>query len=82
MALPGDKRDRAIVRAILSLAKSLGFRVTAEGVETLVQAQMLKSMACDTLQGYLFSKPIGADQVPALRDKIFSLEPPAPSRVA
>jgi diguanylate cyclase (GGDEF)-like protein len=65
-ALPGENKDRAIVRAILSLAKSLDFSVTAEGVETIEQAQELNAMACDALQGHLFSKPVPADDIPAL----------------
>jgi EAL domain-containing protein (putative c-di-GMP-specific phosphodiesterase class I) len=56
----------AIVRAVLAMASTLGMRVTAEGVETLAQAQALKAMACDTLQGYYFSRPVRADQIPAL----------------
>jgi diguanylate cyclase (GGDEF)-like protein/PAS domain S-box-containing protein len=63
--LDGGEND-AIVRAVLAMAGSLGMRVTAEGVETLAQAQALKAMACDTLQGYYFSYPIAADGVPAL----------------
>ena len=66
MALPGEDKDRAIVRAILSLAKSLDFSVTAEGVETLEQAQTLNDMDCNSLQGYYFSKPIPAADIPAL----------------
>jgi len=66
MALPGEDKDRAIVRAILSLAKSLDFSVTAEGVETLEQMQILKDMSCDALQGYYFSKPVTAADILAL----------------
>ena len=60
--LPHDKETLAIVSAILAVATSLGLSVTAEGVETQEQAQLLKSMGCDLLQGYYFSKPVpGAD---------------------
>lgn len=60
--LPDDGDNHAIVKAIVSLAKNLGFTVTAEGVETLDQASILKGLACETLQGYYFSQPIpGAD---------------------
>ena len=58
--------NEAIVRAVLAMASSLGMRVTAEGVETLGQAQALKAMACDGLQGFYFSRPVPADQVAAL----------------
>ena len=64
--LSGDGENRAIVRAILVMADSLGLTVTAEGVETLEQAQALKAMSCDTLQGYYFSRPVDAQAVPAL----------------
>ena len=49
--------SRAIVDAILGLAKTLGILVTAEGVETIDQALALKQRRCDTIQGYLLSKP-------------------------
>ena len=64
--LPHDRDNHAIVRAILSLAKNLGFSVTAEGVETLEQAETLKGLACDALQGYYFSKPVQAEDIPGL----------------
>jgi len=53
----------AIVRAVLAMARSLGMRVTAEGVETLAQVKALQSMACDRLQGFYFSHPVRASGV-------------------
>ncbi|MCG5502003.1 putative bifunctional diguanylate cyclase/phosphodiesterase, partial [Ectothiorhodospira lacustris] len=64
--LPHDNESLAIIRAIISLGESLGFTVTAEGVETMEQAQMLSRQCCHTLQGYYFSQPIAPDQIPAL----------------
>jgi diguanylate cyclase (GGDEF)-like protein len=61
--LPCDRESQAIVRAILSLAKSLGFRVTAEGVETAEQVEMLREMACDNLQGFHFSRPVAGNEI-------------------
>ncbi len=58
--------NEAIVRAILAMARSLGTRVTAEGVETLEQVHALTAMACDCLQGYYFSRPIAASDIPPL----------------
>jgi diguanylate cyclase (GGDEF)-like protein len=58
--------DQAIVEAMLTLARRLSIRVTAEGVETVEQAFALKSRRCDDLQGYLLSKPRPAAEVPAM----------------
>ncbi len=51
---------RSIAQAIVQMAHTLGLRVVAEGVETAVQRDMLVSMGCDELQGYLFAKPMSA----------------------
>lgn len=59
-------QGRAIVAAVLAMARALGLRVTAEGVETLAQVQLLQAMGCGGLQGFYFSRPVAADQVPAL----------------
>jgi EAL domain-containing protein (putative c-di-GMP-specific phosphodiesterase class I) len=75
--LPHDRDNRAIVRAILSMARNLGFSVTAEGVETLEQADALKQMACDTLQGYYFSRPVPAADIPALLSRKWLTDGPS-----
>ena len=54
------QEQKAIVRAILAMSKSLNMKVVAEGVETLEQAQFLCEEGCELLQGYLFSKPVPA----------------------
>jgi diguanylate cyclase (GGDEF)-like protein/PAS domain S-box-containing protein len=56
--LPANKDAASIVRAIVSMARSLGLRVVAEGVETDAQAQFLLSVRCEHAQGYLYSKPL------------------------
>ena len=71
--LPADTENLAIVRAILAMASSLGLTVTAEGVETLAQAQCLCDLNCDFLQGFYFSQGIGAAEIPALLEKRWSL---------
>ena len=51
-------QNKKIINMIINLAKSLGIKVLAEGVETEVQYNMLKEMGCDLYQGYYFSKPL------------------------
>ncbi|MBF0625233.1 MAG: EAL domain-containing protein [Magnetococcales bacterium] len=63
--LPGDNDDAAIVRAIISMAHSLGLDTVAEGVETMAQAEFLRDHQCRSMQGFLFSRPLA---LPALRD--------------
>jgi diguanylate cyclase (GGDEF)-like protein len=55
-----NPEDSAIVRAIVTMSKSLGLEVVAEGVETEDQRQLLHELGCDRAQGYLFSKPLQA----------------------
>jgi diguanylate cyclase (GGDEF)-like protein len=58
-----DTNDMAIARAIIALGHSMDMDVLAEGVETEAQAEFLRAENCDVLQGYLFSKPLPADEV-------------------
>jgi EAL domain-containing protein (putative c-di-GMP-specific phosphodiesterase class I) len=60
--LPDDKDDAAIARAIVALGLSLGFKVVAEGVETSAQQEFLKREGCHQGQGYLYSKPLPAEE--------------------
>jgi EAL domain-containing protein (putative c-di-GMP-specific phosphodiesterase class I) len=52
-----DASGRAIVQAILAMARHLDLRVVAEGVETGTQAAFLADAGCDCMQGYLFARP-------------------------
>jgi EAL domain-containing protein (putative c-di-GMP-specific phosphodiesterase class I) len=60
-----DATQATVVRAIVSLARSLCLKVVAEGVETDEQARMLALMGCDEMQGYLFDRPLAAADVPS-----------------
>ncbi|HLL17640.1 MAG TPA: EAL domain-containing protein, partial [Rubrivivax sp.] len=56
--LPRDESDAGIVLAILQMARALGMKVTAEGVETEAQRQFLQAGGCDEFQGFLFSPAV------------------------
>lgn len=79
--LQDNKENLAIVRAIISLSKNLGFSVTAEGIESLNQAQILKYFGCETLQGYYFSQPITMQEMLALTDKQWFIQALKPQGV-
>ncbi len=55
-----DEDDKSIIASIINLAKSLGIRTIAEGVETAEQLEFLEENGCDDVQGYLFSKALPA----------------------
>ena len=57
---------RSIVKSIVDMARALGLRVVAEGVETVGQRELLIAMGCDELQGFLFSLPIPAQELERL----------------
>ena len=56
--LPQDPEDKAIATAIVAMGHSLHMKVVAEGVETEAQAQCLRELGCDEMQGYLLSRPM------------------------
>ncbi len=56
-------QDASITRTIIALAKNLELKTIAEGVETREQLEMLRDMKCDSVQGYLFAKPLPAKEV-------------------
>jgi predicted signal transduction protein with EAL and GGDEF domain/DNA-binding response OmpR family regulator len=56
-------QSSAVVTAIIALARSLGLRVIAEGVETLRQMEVLHRLGCGVMQGFLFSRPVPADDL-------------------
>jgi len=64
--MEADPNAMTLVTTIISLAHSLKLKVVAEGVETEQQANLLRLLRCDEMQGYLFSKPLPAAQLTAL----------------
>jgi EAL domain-containing protein (putative c-di-GMP-specific phosphodiesterase class I) len=66
VGLPRSPADQAIVRAVVSLASELGMAVLAEGVETLEQLAHVRRLGCGSVQGFLFSRAVAADEIPAL----------------
>jgi diguanylate cyclase (GGDEF)-like protein len=63
--------DGAVVRAVVGLARSLGLRTIAEGVEDHAQMDVLRELHCDAVQGFLFSMPLpAADCATLFREKI------------
>jgi EAL domain-containing protein (putative c-di-GMP-specific phosphodiesterase class I) len=62
-----DCTDAKIVRSLIGLAQSLGLTTVAEGIETRAQAQALMMMGCDSLQGYLFFRPLTAEELTAFQ---------------
>ena len=63
--VPGDADDVTIVRAVIALAHSLRMQVVAEGVENEAQLEFLRAEGCDEIQGYLVSRPMPAEAIPA-----------------
>ena len=56
-----DARTLTIVKAVVDMARSLGIAVTAEGIETQAQQTWMQHLGCDSAQGFLFSRPLAAD---------------------
>jgi EAL domain-containing protein (putative c-di-GMP-specific phosphodiesterase class I)/GGDEF domain-containing protein len=58
-----NDEDKAIVKTIVTLGKSLGLSLIAEGVEELTHVEFLKEIKCDEIQGYWYSRPLEADKL-------------------
>ena len=65
-AMTGSADATSIVSTIISLAQALRLKVVAEGVETEEQAQLLRLLRCDQMQGYLFSPPLPREKIEEL----------------
>ncbi|ODT89288.1 MAG: hypothetical protein ABS78_03645 [Phenylobacterium sp. SCN 70-31] len=71
-----DPRVSKLVASMLHAARSLGVRITAEGVEDEGQALFLRSAGCDRMQGFFFARPMPADQMDAMLRE--AAAPPSP----
>jgi diguanylate cyclase (GGDEF)-like protein/PAS domain S-box-containing protein len=63
--LPTNRNHRLVVQTTITLAKSLGLKTVAEGVETQEQLDVLTALGCDTIQGYFILRPASADDIGA-----------------
>jgi len=59
-----DSPDATLIATIVAMARALGIATVAEGVETPAQAARLIELGCDAAQGYLYSRPVGAERLP------------------
>ncbi|HUF80785.1 MAG TPA: EAL domain-containing protein, partial [Burkholderiales bacterium] len=74
--IPADTDDLAITQAVIAMAHGLRLRTVAEGVETEEQLDWLKRFGCEEIQGYLFSKPLPAEEAGRFLSASFRKEVP------
>ncbi|MFT3804170.1 MAG: EAL domain-containing protein [Burkholderiaceae bacterium] len=75
--MASSREDQAIVRGVIEIAHSLGAHVTAEGIETIEQIELLAGMKCDMFQGWYFAKACAPDRLAPLLDRIPQISIPA-----
>jgi len=66
-----DKKTLLLISSMIEIGHNLGHEIIAEGVETSEQCNMLKKLDCETAQGYLFSKPVTANEISKLLNTDF-----------
>ncbi|MEL0067216.1 MAG: EAL domain-containing protein, partial [Gammaproteobacteria bacterium] len=71
--LTNNEQDASLVKAVLSLAQNLNLSTVAEGVEYQEQVEALSAMGCESIQGYVYSKPISTDLFAALLESNLTL---------
>ncbi|MEL8445218.1 EAL domain-containing protein [Escherichia coli] len=67
-------RVRALLETIHSIGQSLNLTVVAEGVETKEQFEMLRKIHCRVIQGYFFSRPLPAEEIPGWMSSVLPLK--------
>ncbi|HUC37907.1 MAG TPA: EAL domain-containing protein [Acidimicrobiales bacterium] len=74
-----DSSDSSLIAAIVAMSRALGIGTVAEGVETSTQSKRLIELGCDSVQGYLYSRPVRADRLPEVVGSLWrkGLEPVA-----
>ncbi|MCW2993363.1 MAG: domain S-box/diguanylate cyclase protein [Conexibacter sp.] len=65
-SLASSRQAAAIVRAVCDMARTLGFSVVAEGVETEAQSQVVEALGCDVGQGFLYARPVPPGEIPGV----------------
>jgi diguanylate cyclase len=88
MSMDTDRANRAIVASTSALGRALGLRVVAEGVESGASAAVLAAIGCDLAQGFHYSPPVPAEQLPAIAGmgvaglaRAEGVAPPAPGYI-
>ncbi|MCW8832247.1 MAG: EAL domain-containing protein [Colwellia sp.] len=67
-----DNKAKLLVASMIEMGHNLGHEVTAEGIEHKEQFSLLQTLGCDSAQGFFFSKPVSAKQMPTLFDRNFA----------
>jgi len=65
----GTNIGRAMIDTIVTIARNLSLSTVAEGVETKEQKELMTSMKCDSIQGYLYSKPLSSKEFSRFANK-------------
>src|SRR5690606_18579800 len=58
-----NKKDAAVCKGVIAMAREMELQVVAEGVETIEQFNYLKANGCEVFQGYYFARPMAIDQL-------------------
>lgn len=74
--LLADTDNSSIIATIIAMGRAMGLTVVAEGVEHLEQAQYLRGLGCDLVQGFYFSKPVSAAEIAVLANQCFLPQAP------